>query len=48
MEIIVNDLSIGLLLWQIFLFIIALVVIFFLVKLGRKMMRYYGNKNYTK
>jgi len=45
MEIIVNDLSIGVLLWQIFLFAVAIVVVFFLVKLGRRMLRYYGNKS---
>lgn len=45
METIIEDFSIGLMLWQVFLFVIAIVVIFFLAKLGRRMMRYYDAKS---
>lgn len=44
MDKLVIDFSSGLFLWQLFQIILAVSLIFFLVKLGRRMQRHYAQK----
>ncbi len=41
----VNDFSIGLFLWQIFYLLILIIVLYFIIKLYRKLMKYLDRKN---
>ncbi|SHG65750.1 hypothetical protein SAMN05443549_105254 [Flavobacterium fluvii] len=45
MEKLINDFSISLFLWQTFLFVSLIVVVYFIVKLYKKVMRYLDNKS---
>lgn len=44
MEKIIKDFSIGLFLWQVLLFVVIIVVIYFMVKLYKKIIVYLDNK----
>lgn len=44
MEKIIKDFSIGLFLWQVLLFVVIIVVIYFMVKLYKKIILYLDNK----
>jgi len=45
MEKLINDFSVSLFLWQIFLFVLLIVAVYFIVKLYKKVMRHLDNKS---
>jgi hypothetical protein len=44
MDKLINNFSSGLFLWQLFMIVLSVLLIVFLVRLGRKMQRYYTQK----
>ncbi len=42
MEKLFNDFSIGLFMWQLLLFVLGIVIVFYIIKLFRRMLRYYN------
>ncbi len=45
MEKIVNDFSIGLFLWQLFVLVLLITIVYFVVKLYKKVVKYLDNKS---
>ncbi|OAZ04807.1 hypothetical protein FLB_06550 [Flavobacterium succinicans] len=45
MEKTINDLSIGLFLWQLFVLVLLITIVYFVVKLYKKVVKYLDNKS---